>query len=174
MVHLYNGKSLPLKWIKGSLTGLCEYSVRIARRHSSGRLCLICKAYKKWHLTPNFSLISLWLRKSPLALRMSLTYCTPFVCQEAHSYGTFSIVMYRLFHIVWFCITILVGFSKVCNSDQNLWMSEWNLWFISLYAAWLPESTFWLCWFCSNSPLLISIYQDYCLADVSHIQILTL
>ena len=95
--------------------------------HSSGRLCLICKACRKWHLTPNFSLISAWLKKSPFSFRMSFTYFIPFVCQETHSYGTLStlsIVIYLLFHRVWFCITIWFGLSIVCNSYQKLWISE--------------------------------------------------
>ena len=133
--------------MKGSLTGLYEYSDRITRRHSSGRLCLICKACRKWHLTPYFSLISVWLRKSPFSFRMSFTYCIPFVCQETHSYGTFSIVIYLLFHRVWFCITIWVGLSIVCNFDQKLWISEWNLWFISLLIHGCFESIFWYYWF---------------------------
>ena len=71
-----------------------------------------------------FVMISVWLRKSPFSFRMSFEYCIPFVCQETHSYGTFSIVIYLLFHRIWFCITIWVDLSIVCNSDQKLWISE--------------------------------------------------
>ena len=160
--------------MKGSLTGLYEYSDRITRCLSSGRLCLICKACKKWHLPPNFSLISVWLRKSPFSFRMSFTHCIHFVCQETYWYDTYSIVIYLLFHRVWFCITIWVGLSIVCNSDQKLGIS-----WVKFMGFFLAHSMVALKISLNITdlveiPLLISIFPSSCLTDVLQIQFLEL
>ena len=103
------GTILPPRLTKGSLIFDLTCLFLISCRHSIGRLCLIWREFKKLHLISYFSLISLWLRKSPFSLIMSCIWAMPFAAQLDHIYGLFEIVIYQFSQIIWLCIISTVG-----------------------------------------------------------------
>ena len=91
------GTILPPRLTKGSLIFYLTGLFLISCCHSIGRLCLIWREFKKLHLISYFSLISLWLRKSPFSLIMSCIWTMPFAAQLDHMYGLFEIVYISVF-----------------------------------------------------------------------------
>ena len=114
------GTILPPRLTKGSLIFVLTGLFLISCRHSIGRLCLIWREFKKLQLISYFSLISLWLRKSPFPLIMSCIWTMPFAAQLDHMYGLFEIVMYLFSQIVWLWIISTVGI-RISWSSLQYW-----------------------------------------------------
>ena len=134
------GTILPPRLTNGSLIFDLTGFFLISCRHSIGRLCLIWREFKKLQLVSHFSLISLWLRKSPLSLIMSCIWTMPFAAQLDHIYGLFEIEIYLFSQIVWLSKISTVGIL-ISWSSYPSWKSapscicplipHWN--FIPLY-----------------------------------------
>ena len=112
------GINLPLRLKKGPLIFVLTSLFLISCRHFIGRQCLICREFKKLQLISYFSLISLWLKKSPLPLIMSCIWTMPLAAQLDHIYGLLEIVMYLFSQIVWLCIISTVRIRISWSSLQ--------------------------------------------------------
>ena len=112
------GTILPPRLTKGSLIFDLTGLFLISCPHSIGRLCLIWREFKKLQLISYFSLISLWLRKSPFSLIMSCIWKMPLAAQLDHINSLFEIVIYLFSQIIWLCIISTVGILISWSSLQ--------------------------------------------------------
>ena len=113
------GVGLSLKLTKGTLTLILTALFLTNWRQFKGRLCLICRALKKWQLMPYISLISLWSKHSPSSRMILYTCVIPFSCLSRQIMGLFWIVEYLFSQIVWLYIMSAVGVLSSCDSDQH-------------------------------------------------------
>ena len=115
---LQRGTILPPRLTKGSLIFVLTGLFLISCRHSIGRLCLIWREFKKFQLISYFSLISLWLRKSPFSLIISCIWTMPFAAQVDYICSLFEIVIYLFSQIVWLCLISTIGILISWSSLQ--------------------------------------------------------